>query len=99
MTKFAEDFKKRAIEREQNRIGDVYAACEKRGCSRKFLEAFNNRAEHTPVQQTKIFIDRYEPQNENVIQWEIYLSTLIELRPQHENIREIKRAYNLILKY
>lgn len=95
MSKFSEELKKKHLDQENRRIGDVYTECEKRGCKRSFLEAFNTRIELYPMKQTLTFLDLLKQDkevDEKVRQWRIYLQVLIELRPNHEKHDEWEKA-------
>lgn len=87
MTEFQKEMAKKRLrwqKREEERIGDVYAECERRGCDRGFLKSFNTRIEMYPIQQTKAFLRHQEWFMEYLSPWRIYLEVLIELRPNHE---------------
>lgn len=80
--------------KENARIGDVYAECEKRGCPRHFAETFNTRVETSPFEQTKAFITL--GQKEKINNWRIYLEVMLDLRPEHPKHNEWKKAIALI---
>ena len=92
MSKFTEELKIRHTNHENKRVGDIYAECERRGCTKSFLESFNTRAELYPMNQTLAFLERKDRFSEELKQWKIYLQVFVDLRPDHEKIDEWKRA-------
>lgn len=90
--KFTEELRMRHADQENKRIGDVYAECERRGCTRSFITAFNTRIELFPMRQTLAFLERKDSFSKELKQWKIYLQVLVDLRPDHEKYDEWKQA-------
>ena len=61
------EWRERIRAQEENKLGAVYAACEKQGCSRDFVKAFITRAELWPMKQTLSFVEY----KRHVEDWEI----------------------------
>lgn len=83
---------------EENRIGNVYNECEKRGCPSRFAKAFNTRAELFPEKQTRTFLEQNNFSSEYLKWWKVYIEVLIENLPNHEKINEWKQCIKLIEK-
>lgn len=103
MSKYVEELKRRHAEQEEKRIGDIYEECEKRGCNRRFLQAFDTRVWLYPVKQAEAFLslrnNTVTDQTqlaERLRQYRIFLEVLIEKRPNHEKQNEWKRALQVI---
>ncbi|MEY8313227.1 hypothetical protein AALA61_14890 [Oscillospiraceae bacterium 42-9] len=97
------EFQKKVREQEEQRVGDIYAECEKRGCERSFLQAFDTRAWLFPVEQAKAFLSsRNNPSSDQasfsdyIRQYRIFLEVLIEKRPNHEKQNEWKKALQVM---
>ena len=96
-------WKEKIAQQEEARIGDIYAECEKRGCSRDFAKAFDTRAFLFPEKQAKSFMslqnnpsaDQKRISN-NIRQYHIFLEVLIEKRPKHEKHNEWERALKIL---
>ena len=107
MSKFSKELKAKHDKQEQKRIGDIYAECQKRGCTLHFLKCFDTRMMLYPMKQTECFISSKErgrciPRKgelDNLIQWQIYLAVYIELRPNDEKTDERKQAFGIVDKY
>lgn len=94
---------KKIEEQEERRVGDIYAECEKRGCRRSFLKAFDTRTWLFPETQARAFMagrKRASTDQESLIrqmrQYRIFLEVLIEKRPNHEKRSEWERALRMI---
>lgn len=103
MSKYTEELIRRHAAQEERRIGDIYAECEKRGCDRDFLEAFDGRAWISPVGQAKTFFSLRgnpfatpEELADCMRQFRIFLEVLIEKRPDHEMRKEWEEALQII---
>lgn len=105
MTEFQKKWaerKKRWEKSEQERVGDIYAECVKRGCNQSFLETFDTRMWLFPVEQTKTFLSipkdgKYSHGTENRLkQWKVFLEVILEKRPNHEKAKEWKKALDLL---
>ncbi len=90
------EFSKKAQDKEEKRIGDVYDECVKRGCERRFLVQFNTRIEMYPVEQTKAFFKMREIPLDKIRQWKIYLQVLIEKRPDSPMVKDWKTALEIL---
>lgn len=77
---------------EENKLGAVYAACEKQGCSRDFVKAFITRAELWPMKQTLSFVEY----KRRVEEWEILLRVLIEQKPTSGKHDEWERCLKVL---
>ena len=87
--------------REEERMGAVYAECEKRGCDCDFARSFDARAEFYPMKQTLSFFEipiSEERRAKCLKLWEIFLQVLIEKKPQHEKRAEWESCIALIQK-
>ena len=97
------EFQSRIKKQEELRIGDVYEECEKKGCTKRFLTAFDTRAFLYPVKQANAFlnakkitsIDQERIANQ-IHQYRTFLSVLIEKRPEHENGKEWEKAMAIL---
>jgi len=83
-----------------------YDECIKRGCKESFLDTFRKRMFISSVSQTKAFIEELnnpeccDPNGtrKRFEQWKIFLSVLIEKRPDHKKYDEWVTSLNLISK-
>ncbi len=90
-------------EEKENRVGDIYAECEKKGCNRHFLSSFDTRIWLYPIEQAEGFLtlkrsSRMDQKSVSgqIQQFKIYLEVLIEKRPNHEKRREWERALAIL---
>ncbi len=90
------EFAKKAQDKEEKRIGEVYDECVKRGCERQFLVQFNTRIEVHPIEQTKAFFKMREIPLDKIKQWKIYLQVLIEKRPDSPMVKDWKMALEIL---
>lgn len=93
------EFQKKIAEQGKKRVGDIYEECEKRGCNRHFLQAFDTRIWLFPIEQAKTFLsfrdDSFTDQarlEEYLRQYSTFLEVLIEKRPDHEKRKEWESA-------
>lgn len=84
---------------------DIYEYCEKNGCNKDFVDTFKARMFISPIQQTKAFINSVNRQYEysfnptgNLHKWEVFLSAVVKLRPDHEKSPEWKEAIEILEK-
>ena len=81
---------------ERRELGAVYAKCEKLGCSRDFAKSFIARAELFPMKQTLAFLENKGVNGENLKQWNVLVSVLIEQKSESEKQSEWKRCLKVI---
>lgn len=86
------EWRERIRAQEENKLGAVYAACEKQGCSRDFVKAFITRAELWPMKQTLSFVEY----KRHVKDWEILLRVLIEQNPISGKLDEWERCLKVL---
>jgi hypothetical protein len=86
------EWRERIRAQEENKLGAVYAACEKQGCSRDFVKAFITRAELWPMKQTLSFVEY----KRHVEDWEILLRVLIEQNPISGKLDEWERCLKVL---
>ena len=86
------EWRERIRAQEENKLGAVYAACEKQGCSRDFVKAFITRAELWPMKQTLSFVEY----KRHVEDWEILLRVLIEQNPISGKLGEWERCLKVL---
>ena len=96
MSEFVKSLRARIADQEEQRMGDVYSECEKRGCSRYFAKSFCTRAELFPMKQTLSFLENKPVNKEHLKQWEIFVQVLIEKKPEHEKCEEWKRSIKVL---
>ena len=84
---------------------DIYEECENNGCNKSFVDAFKARMFISPIQQTKAFINSVNRQYEysfnptgNLHKWEVFLSAVVKLCPNHEKVPEWKEALEILEK-
>lgn len=96
------EWQEKARKAEEERIGDIYNECVKRGCDIRFLKNFDSRIWLYPIEQTTVFLDRRKNAKEVVAvdnhlkQWKFYLQVIIEKRPNHEKADEWKKALKML---
>ena len=82
MSEFFEKLKKRHADSENKQYGDIISECEKLGCGRDFVMAFQTRMNMFPMRQTEAFM--HDCTGNRLLQyWTIYLEGMIRLRPEH----------------
>ena len=86
------EWRERIRAQEENKLGAVYAACEKQGCSRDFVKAFITRAELWPMKQTLSFVEY----KRHVEDREILLRVLIEQNPISGKLDEWERCLKVL---
>lgn len=95
------EFQKKIKEKEEQRIGDIYKECVKRGCDLGYLKAVDTRVWLYPVKQTRALLalrnNRFAYNvSDHIRQWTILLQVLIALRPEHEKANEWKEALEIL---
>lgn len=83
-------------EQEENRMGKVYAECERRGCARAFAESFIARAELYPMKQTLAFLESNATHEDHIKQWNILILVLIEQKPTSGKHDEWERCLKVL---
>ena len=97
MSEFVEKSIKEIRKAENRRVGDVFDECQRRGCDKSFLYAFETRIINYPIIQTESFLEYLDGEDEDLLrQWKIYLEVLIEKRPENEKYEEWKKALKLL---
>lgn len=96
------------ISKQQNyeAFKDIYEYCEKYSCDKNFVDTFRARMFISPIPQTKCFVEGVRINSKygfdqigKLRKWKIYLSALLELRPDHEKAKEWKEALEIIKYY
>ena len=96
LSEYAKKLHERHALQEQREFGAVYAQCEKLGCSRDFVKSFIARAEFFPMKQTLSFLENKGVNGENLKQWNVLISVLIEQKSESKKQSEWKRCLKVI---
>ena len=96
LSEYAKKLHERHALQEQREFGAVYAQCKKLGCSRDFVKSFIARAELFPMKQTLSFLENKGVNGENLKQWNVLISVLIEQKSESKKQSEWKRGLKVI---
>ncbi len=96
LSEYAKKLHERHALQEQREFGAVYAQCEKLGCSLDFVKSFIARAELFPMKQTLSFLENKGVNGENLKQWNVLISVLIEQKSESKKQSEWKRCLKVI---
>lgn len=91
-----QELRKKLKAQEENRMGKVYAECERRGCARAFAESFITRAELYPMKQTLAFLENKTVHEEHLKQWGILILVLIAQKPTAGKHDEWERCLKVL---